>query len=191
MKRVLTIAVIVLFATAVPRAQQPVGSPMQGFSYPSGWVFTPEMGFGETYDDNIGLFGETSGATRSDDFVQMWQPGADLHYAGRHTEFGLGYSGSFLNYQTFSTMNFRAFGSVPPSAMIARYAGCSDAAEGAAWNRVAARHSSASAWKNAARRDCRCWWSRSASRTASRAMRTSCSTRARCRIHIGTRRCAP
>ncbi len=105
MKRSLSIAAMVLCGTVMTRAQEPVGSSMQAFSYPSGWMFTPEMGFGETYDDNISLFGESARASRSDDFVQSWQPGADLHYGGRHTEFGLGYSGSFLNYQTFSALN--------------------------------------------------------------------------------------
>jgi len=105
MKRSLVIAAMVVGAVASTRAQEPVGSPMQSFSYASGWMFTPAMGFGETYDDNIALFGVTSGATTSGDVVQTWLPGADLHYSGRHTEFGLGYSGSFLNYQTFSTLN--------------------------------------------------------------------------------------
>ena len=105
MKRFLVIAAIVGCATASTSAQEPLGSGMQAFSYPSGWVFTPAIGFGETYDDNISLFGVSSGASTSDDVVQTWQPAADLHYAGRHTEFGLGYSGSFLNYQTFSALN--------------------------------------------------------------------------------------
>jgi len=105
MKRLLTIAAMALCATMTTRAQQPIGGSLQSYSYPPGWVFTPEMGFGETYDDNIGLFGESSGATTTDDVVQTWQPGADLHFSGRHTEFGVGYNGSFLNYQTFSTLN--------------------------------------------------------------------------------------
>jgi len=105
MRRSLTIAAIVLTAAAAPKAQQPVGSPMQTVNYASGWTFTPMMGFGETYDDNISLFGVSSGASASDDFVQEWQPGADLHFGGKHTDFGAGYSGTFLNYQTFSTLN--------------------------------------------------------------------------------------
>lgn len=105
MKRFLTIAAMALCATITTRAQQPVGGSLQTYSYPAGWVFTPEMGFGETYDDNIGLFGESSGATTTDDVVQTLQPGADLHFTGRHTEFGVGYNGSFLNYQTFSALN--------------------------------------------------------------------------------------
>src|SRR4051812_12279027 len=106
MRRVI-VAMFVVALVLAPRvrAQQPVGSSMQSFSYPSGWMFTPEMGFGETYDDNIALFGVSSGATTTGDVVQTWQPAGDLHYSGRHTDFGIGYSGSFLNYQTFSELN--------------------------------------------------------------------------------------
>lgn len=104
MKRHVMIAAIVFSACFVAHAQEPIGS---GFptGYGAGWTFTPSLGFGETYDDNISLFGVSSGASDTDDFVQTWLPAADLHYEGRHTQFGIGYTGSFLQYQTFSALN--------------------------------------------------------------------------------------
>ena len=40
-----------MLAAGAARAQEPVARP--------GWTFTPSFGFGETYDDNVTLFGQT------------------------------------------------------------------------------------------------------------------------------------
>src|SRR5256885_1162106 len=104
----LTLAVA-LFAAALVSpvgAQERVGSlaPPQQERVP-GWMFTPTFGFGETYDDNISLFGVSTAALESNDYIASYFPGAELHYAGRHTSFGTQYHGSFLDYRTFSTLN--------------------------------------------------------------------------------------
>jgi hypothetical protein len=70
-----------------------------------GWTFTPTFGFGEMYDDNVVLFGARSAEGETNDYVASYFPGADLQYTGRHTALGMRYSGSFLDYKTFSTLN--------------------------------------------------------------------------------------
>ena len=68
-------------------------------------MFTPTFGFGEMYDDNVALFGVRTAEGETNDYVATFFPGADLHYTGHHTSFGTRYSGSFLDYKTFSTLN--------------------------------------------------------------------------------------
>src|SRR3954469_2068894 len=104
----LTLAIGAFLAVVVApiRAQEGVGSlaPPQQERAP-GWTFTPTFGFGETYDDNISLFGVSTAAEESNDYIASYFPGADLHYAGHHTSFGTQYHGSFLDYRTFSALN--------------------------------------------------------------------------------------
>ena len=97
---------LVLFAllSAGLTAQEQLGSG-PSVSYGPGWTFTPTMGFGETYDDNISQFGRGTADEQNDDFVQTISPGAELHYGAKHTAVDLGYNGSFLNYNTFSVLN--------------------------------------------------------------------------------------
>src|SRR4051812_21040502 len=70
-----------------------------------GWTFTPKLGFGETYDDNVSLFGTNSAENQNDDLVAHISPAADLRYRGKHTSIDMGYGGSFLDYRTFSLLN--------------------------------------------------------------------------------------
>jgi hypothetical protein len=71
----------------------------------AGWTFTPTFGFGEMYDDNVALFGARTAEGETNDYVATFFPGADLRYTGHHTSFGTRYTGSFLDYRTFSTLN--------------------------------------------------------------------------------------
>jgi hypothetical protein len=105
MRRVTAIVVAAMVMTPALRAQEPVGSsgPMVG-SRP-GWTLIPSFGFGETYDDNISLFGVRTAEDENNDVVQSWFPGVDLRFTGRHTEFSGGYKGSFIAYRNFSTLN--------------------------------------------------------------------------------------
>src|SRR6185436_19523723 len=86
-------------------AQEKLGTGAPDVSYRPGWTFTPILGFAETYDDNISLFGRNTAEQQNDDYISTIFPGADLHYGGKHTMFEGGYSGSFLNYSTFSVLN--------------------------------------------------------------------------------------
>jgi hypothetical protein len=74
-------------------------------SYGPGWTFTPTFGFAETYDDNISLFGLGTAEEQNNDYIATYFPAADVHYTGRHTRFGMDYTGSFLAYRTFTQLN--------------------------------------------------------------------------------------
>ncbi len=86
-------------------AQERLGSGTPQPEFRAGWTFTPTIGFAETYDDNISLFGRDTAEQVNDDYIATVFPAADLHYAGKHTMVDLGYTGSFLDYRTFSVLN--------------------------------------------------------------------------------------
>src|ERR1044072_796856 len=98
-----TTLVLFAFLSAGLTAQEQLGSG-PSITYGPGWTFTPTMGFGETYDDNISQFGRGTADEENDDVVQSISPGAELHYGAKHAAVDLGYNGSFLNYNTFSVL---------------------------------------------------------------------------------------
>jgi hypothetical protein len=71
----------------------------------AGWTLTPTVGFAEIYDDNISLFGRNTAEQQNNDYIATVSPGVDLHYVGKHTQFGGAYTGSFLDYRTFTLLN--------------------------------------------------------------------------------------
>lgn len=105
MKRIAFAATLIVLASPLLRAQERMGSSAPSLSYRPGWTFTPTVGVAETYDDNITLFGRNTADAENNDFIRSIFPEADLHYSGAHTQFGTGYSGSFLEYQTFNQLN--------------------------------------------------------------------------------------
>src|SRR5215213_9416151 len=86
-------------------AQEKLSTGAPQATYRGGWTFTPMFGFAETYDDNISLFGQGSADEQNDDLISTIFPAAEVHYGGKHTAVDMGYTGSFLNYQTFSALN--------------------------------------------------------------------------------------
>jgi len=86
-------------------AQERLGSGAPQPTYRAGWTITPAVGFSETYDDNISLFGRNTAEQQNDDYVSTYFPALDLHYAGKHTTLDSGYTGSFLDYRTFSVLD--------------------------------------------------------------------------------------
>jgi len=105
MTKCLPVALAALLVAATVQAQERVESSSMPQSYRAGWTITPTMGFAETYDDNISLFGQHTAENQNNDYITTFFPGLDLHYSGKHTRFGSSYSGSFLNYRTFSLLN--------------------------------------------------------------------------------------
>src|SRR5215204_5117333 len=100
----ITLVLSALLSTGLT-AQEKLGSGAPNVSYGPGLTFTPMIGFAETYDDNISLFGQGTAAEQNDDYISTIFPAAELHYGGKHTAVDLGYTGSFLNYNTFSVLN--------------------------------------------------------------------------------------
>jgi hypothetical protein len=97
--------VLAALMSAGPHAQEKLGSGGAPPEYRAGWTFTPTLGFAETYDDNISLFGRNTAESQNDDYIATIFPAADLHYAGKHTLVDMGYTGSFLDYRTFTVLN--------------------------------------------------------------------------------------
>src|SRR5262249_18258673 len=71
-------------------------------SFRAGWTITPTLGFGATYDDNISLFGVNTAEGQNNDVIAAYFPELDVHFSGKHTHFDSNYSGSFLDYRTYS-----------------------------------------------------------------------------------------
>ena len=68
-----------------------------------GWVFTPSIALGGSWDDNVLLVdpaGESPG-----DYATPISPTATLDYRGRRTRFTGGYGGSLLVYRTLGELN--------------------------------------------------------------------------------------
>jgi hypothetical protein len=82
---------------ATASAQESTGRP--------GWTFVPSFAFSETYDDNVTLFGRSTAESANNDFITAYTPQADLMFNSRRTRLNGGYSGSLLDYQTFSIFN--------------------------------------------------------------------------------------
>lgn len=106
MKRTIQLTVMLAaLAGAGLRAQEKIASGAPQPDYRAGWTFTPTIGFSETYDDNISLFGRGTADSQNDDYIAAVFPAAELHYAGKHTNLDMGYSGSFADYRNFSVLN--------------------------------------------------------------------------------------
>ena len=104
--RVIAIAAIVLgLSTAAFAQAERLGSGAPAPDYRSGWTFTPTVGLSETYDDNITLFGVGTADGLNNDYVMSFFPSADVHFEGKHTQFGVGYGGSFLGYHTYDGLD--------------------------------------------------------------------------------------
>ncbi len=103
------IAVAMLLSVAGLSAQERVGtttmSETSGTTSAPGWTFTPAFGYGLTYDDNISMFGIRVAEEANDDLISMYQPSLEVGYHGKHLRFESDYSGSFLNYRTFTGLN--------------------------------------------------------------------------------------
>jgi hypothetical protein len=70
-----------------------------------GWTFVPAFGYSQTYDDNVTLFGRGDFDTSNNDLISVYTPQADITFLSRQTRFNSGYSGSLLDYRTFSLFN--------------------------------------------------------------------------------------
>jgi hypothetical protein len=106
MKRIpLIVASALTLLASGAAAQERLGGDAPIPSYRAGWTITPTFGVAETYDDNISLFGIGTAEEQNNDYVATYFPELDVHFAGKHTQFGSGYTGSFLDYRTYSTLN--------------------------------------------------------------------------------------
>jgi hypothetical protein len=68
-----------------------------------GWVFTPAVRFSGSYDDNVNV--RLNNDVNARDYVTTVGPDLGLVYTGRHTQFTLDYTGSFLLYRELRELN--------------------------------------------------------------------------------------
>jgi len=68
-----------------------------------GWIFTPSISSGATWDDNVVLV--NPGTNPPSDYGFPITPSASLDYTGKFTRFSTGYSGSFVRYVTLTELN--------------------------------------------------------------------------------------
>jgi hypothetical protein len=90
-------AAVVLLTASVALGQEQATRP--------GWTFVPAFGYSTTYDDNVTLFGNADFNTSNNDVISVYTPQADLTFLSRQTRVNAGYSGSLLDYRTFSIFN--------------------------------------------------------------------------------------
>jgi hypothetical protein len=70
---------------------------------PPGWVFTPSIMIGGTWDDNVLLINPD--ANPPSDYASPITPAGSLSYTGKYTRFASSYAGSFVRYVTLSEFN--------------------------------------------------------------------------------------
>jgi hypothetical protein len=82
-----------------PRGLGAQGPPPQATTDPPtpGWVFTPTLGVGGGWDDNVLLLHPGDGPPK--DYASPINPSATLDFTGRRTQFSSGYNGSFTFYR--------------------------------------------------------------------------------------------
>ncbi len=68
-----------------------------------GWVFTPSLGVGGAWDDNLLLLHRGDNPPR--DYGSPIQPAFALDYTGRRTRFSTGYDGTLVLYRTLHELN--------------------------------------------------------------------------------------
>lgn len=75
--------------------QQPASQP--------GWVLSPSIGFGQSYEGNVVLAGRL--APTVNDYLSVLDPAIDIRFRGRKTVFDAAYSGSFMLYRSLGELN--------------------------------------------------------------------------------------
>jgi hypothetical protein len=68
-----------------------------------GWIFTPSIAFGGSWDSNVLLV--NPGTNPPADYGSPISPSASLDYTGKYTRFSSGYYGSFVRYFTLDDLN--------------------------------------------------------------------------------------
>ena len=97
----LRIVLLVGFLCALPSVTNAQTLPEE--QQAAGWIFTPAIRFGGSWDNNILLANE--GDNPPGDYATPLSPAADLEYRGRRTRLSSGYEGAFLWYRTFEELN--------------------------------------------------------------------------------------
>lgn len=79
------------------------GAPTPNQQVVPGWIFTPSIAVGGSWDDNVLLV--NPGTNPPSDYGSPISPAASLDYTGKYTRFTSGYYGSFVKYMTLDDLN--------------------------------------------------------------------------------------
>ena len=104
MARTLTLGIVLC---AAPAAAQSGDSGGEGQSYRlPGWSFTPAVGLGTIYDNNVALSSPRAdlGETQGDSLFNI-VPSGQLEFIGRRTDFSVGYRGFLRRYLEAEGLN--------------------------------------------------------------------------------------
>jgi len=97
--RLTTAALVVLCTAVVAHAQA-----FDEFDPAApGWVMTPGVALGATFDDNPVLAGH--GSENPNDTITSVAPSLDLTFRGKHTVFSAAYNGALVRYRTLNEFN--------------------------------------------------------------------------------------
>jgi hypothetical protein len=99
----LVFAALVGMALLMPPVVRAQSSAIPAQQTAPGWVFTPSISYGGTWDDNVLL--ANPGSNPPADYGMPITPAASIDYTGRSTRFSSGYSGAFLRYMTLEELN--------------------------------------------------------------------------------------
>lgn len=94
-------SVLALVAVAAPAAAQP--APWQPERVTAGWVFTPSVAFGITWDDNATVVQENT--PQQQELVGIVSPRGEVAFLGKRTKFLAGYAGSYENFRNLPELN--------------------------------------------------------------------------------------
>jgi hypothetical protein len=100
--RVAVVLALVSFVADPKLSAQTTQSQERDHATP-GWVFTPSLGVGGAWDNNILLVNPASNPPR--DYATPIDPSLSLDYHGRRAQFSTAYEGSFLMYRSLSELN--------------------------------------------------------------------------------------
>lgn len=76
--------------------------PMPAAERTPGWIFTPAIGLGGSWDDNVLLVNPGDGPPS--DYASPINPSLSLDFTGKRTRFSTGYDGSIVLYQTLDEL---------------------------------------------------------------------------------------
>jgi hypothetical protein len=100
--RLLT-AWVIGIAAASPAIVSGQSAPLPNQQTPPGWVFTPSIAVGGSWDDNVLLV--NPGTNPPADYGSPVSPAVSLDYTGKRTRFSSGYYGSIVRYLTLDDLN--------------------------------------------------------------------------------------
>ncbi len=101
-KAVVAAIVLVALASAPTVEAQSTSKPTEA-PQPAGWLFTPTLGFGAAWDNNVLLL--NPGSNPPEDYGAPLSGDLSLDYRGRKLSFQSAYAGSFVFYRTLDELN--------------------------------------------------------------------------------------